>query len=152
MRIVLNLLPILAMILTLTQAKTSKFTASGGIGDLTFFDGSNGVYACETGKVGDYYAAVSEKIFGNKAHCGKCARVYGPKGSVVVKLVDMCVGCAQGDLDVSPEAFEKIADKNDGRIPSTRWSFVPCNQSSSGRKVVARRKSTSRRGAKKNCD
>ncbi|KAJ8655445.1 hypothetical protein O0I10_008939 [Lichtheimia ornata] len=55
-------------------------------------------------------------------NCGKKVKVKGPKGSVTVKIIDTCPGCAKGDLDLSPAAFARIADLDDGRVSIT-WSF-----------------------------
>ena len=59
------------------------------------------------------------------AWCGGCLAVDGPAGSVVVRVVDKCPGCASGDLDLSREAFAAIADPKRGRVPVT-WREAPC--------------------------
>lgn len=46
-------------------------------------------------------------------------------GEVTVRIVDLCPECASGDLDLSPEAFQRIAPLADGRVPIT-WTEVPC--------------------------
>ncbi|KAG1084906.1 hypothetical protein G6F42_021601 [Rhizopus arrhizus] len=56
-------------------------------------------------------------------NCGRRITATGPKGSVTVKVVDTCPGCANGDLDLSPAAFAKIADMDAGRVPVT-WSWA----------------------------
>jgi rare lipoprotein A (peptidoglycan hydrolase) len=58
--------------------------------------------------------------------CGKCIEVKGPKGSVVVKVLDKCPECKKGAVDLSKSAFEKIADVSAGRVPSS-WVEVPCS-------------------------
>ncbi|ORX69079.1 barwin-like endoglucanase, partial [Linderina pennispora] len=79
----------------------------------------------------DMIAAISAPQYGTTANpnnapiCGKCALVNGPKGQVKVKIVDRCPVCKTGDLDLSPSAFEKIGNFDDGRI-SISWSFVDC--------------------------
>jgi expansin (peptidoglycan-binding protein) len=60
--------------------------------------------------------------------CGACVNVTGPQGSVTVRIVDQCPECAQGDLDLSPEAFEMVSPLSAGRIPIT-WHEVPCDVS-----------------------
>jgi expansin (peptidoglycan-binding protein) len=75
--------------------------------------------------------------------CGRSISVTGPKGTVIVKVVDRCPVCnsvsennpihdknnilvlsfLQGDLDLSPAAFNQIADPTDGRIPID-WHFL----------------------------
>ena len=55
-----------------------------------------------------------------------CADVDGPNGSVRVRIVDLCPECASGDLDLSPQAFDQIAERAQGRVPIT-WTFVACD-------------------------
>jgi expansin (peptidoglycan-binding protein) len=42
-----------------------------------------------------------------------------------VRIVDLCPGCASGDLDFSESAFAEIADPALGRVPIS-WRFVSC--------------------------
>lgn len=72
-------------------------------------------------------AAMNAPDYGDSAPCGACARVTGPGGSgpIVVRVVDSCPGCAGGDLDLSPQAFELLAPLEEGRIDIT-WEYVPC--------------------------
>jgi len=58
----------------------------------------------------------------SKALCGKSITVNGPLGSVTVTIVDTCMGCASGSVDLSPAAFNKIADQAQGRVPIS-WSY-----------------------------
>ncbi len=53
------------------------------------------------------------------AACGGYLDVTGPKGSVRVKVVDKCPECAAGHIDLSREAFTKIANPVDGIVPIT---------------------------------
>ncbi|KAI9315201.1 RlpA-like double-psi beta-barrel-protein domain-containing protein-containing protein [Dichotomocladium elegans] len=59
----------------------------------------------------------------NNPNCGKTITINGPKGSVNVKVVDTCPGCSYGDIDLSPAAFEKIADLSAGRV-QIDWTFA----------------------------
>ena len=70
-------------------------------------------------------AAINEADYAGSAPCGACAEVEGPQGTITVRIVDRCPGCAVGDLDLSPQAFEMIAPLVDGRVDIT-WRFVPC--------------------------
>jgi expansin (peptidoglycan-binding protein) len=58
----------------------------------------------------------------NNPLCGKYINATGPKGSVRVKIVDTCPPCVKGDLDLSPAAFNEIADFAAGRVPIS-WTF-----------------------------
>ncbi|ORY91061.1 RlpA-like double-psi beta-barrel-protein domain-containing protein-containing protein, partial [Syncephalastrum racemosum] len=55
----------------------------------------------------------------NNPNCGRKINVTGPKGKVTVKIVDTCPVCKSGDVDLSPAAFAKIADLDQGRIGIT---------------------------------
>ncbi|KAI8099093.1 RlpA-like double-psi beta-barrel-protein domain-containing protein-containing protein [Halteromyces radiatus] len=74
----------------------------------------------------DMVAALNTKQFGDKSkdnkNCGKQVEITGPNGtSVKVKLIDGCDTCAEGDIDLSPAAFEKIASFSHGSI-SIKWT------------------------------
>ncbi len=73
-------------------------------------------------------AALNQPDWAGSGFCGACADVTGPKGSVRIRIVDLCPECKTGDLDFSPQAFAKIADMAAGRVPIT-WTFVACDVS-----------------------
>jgi expansin (peptidoglycan-binding protein) len=73
-------------------------------------------------------AAMNAAQYGTAAYCGACLNVKGPKGSVVVRVVDKCPGCSRGSVDLSRQAFAKIADLSAGRVP-IEWTVVPCDTS-----------------------
>jgi expansin len=50
----------------------------------------------------------------------------GADGEVTVRIVDRCPECPAGDVDFSPEAFERIAPLEAGRVPIV-WEWVPCD-------------------------
>jgi expansin (peptidoglycan-binding protein) len=68
-------------------------------------------------------AAMNAAQYDTAALCGAYVRVMGPKGSVTVRIVDLCPGCKAGDLDLSREAFAQIADLAQGRVAIT-WQVV----------------------------
>lgn len=70
-------------------------------------------------------AAMNGPDYERAAWCGACVEVTGPQGSVVVRVVDQCPGCARGDLDLSREAFAKIAALDTGRV-AISWREVAC--------------------------
>jgi expansin (peptidoglycan-binding protein) len=73
-------------------------------------------------------AAMDMPEWNGSAPCGECVAVKGPKGSVTVRIVDLCPGCETGHLDLSMQAFAAIADVSAGRVPIT-WQVVPCDVS-----------------------
>ena len=68
-------------------------------------------------------AAINRPDFNGSAACGEYVLVKGPKGTVTVRIVDLCPGCAQGDLDLSQEAFALIANLAQGRVAIT-WQVI----------------------------
>ncbi|KAJ1893815.1 hypothetical protein LPJ66_005546 [Kickxella alabastrina] len=101
-------------------------------GDGTYYNPSVGTGSCGTlNSDSELVAAINAPQYGtdanpnNAAVCGKCILVKGPNGQVKVTVVDKCPPCKQGDLDLSPAAFEQIAEFDQGRVPIT-WQFVSC--------------------------
>ena len=71
-------------------------------------------------------AAMDQPEWNGSAVCGECVAVTGPKGSVTVRIVDLCPGCEMGHLDLSQQAFAQIADVSAGKVPIT-WKVVACD-------------------------
>ena len=93
-------------------------------GEATYYN-AEGLGACGIQTPPDYLvAAINDEQY-SKANCGRCVSVTGPKGTVVVRILDKCPGCDSGDLDLSITAFTKIADKSAGRV-KIKWRFVDC--------------------------
>lgn len=70
-------------------------------------------------------AAMDAAEWNGSAVCGECVAITGPKGSVTVRIVDQCPDCEQGHLDLSQEAFAKIADVSAGNVAIT-WQVTSC--------------------------
>lgn len=71
-------------------------------------------------------AAMDQPEWNGSAVCGECVAVTGPKGSVTVRIVDLCPECEAGHLDLSQQAFAQIADVSAGKVAIT-WKVVPCD-------------------------
>ena len=99
-------------------------TTSLNSGEATYYY-ATGAGACGFGaSPGDLMvAAMNAPDYNNSAVCGEYVLVNGPNGSVMVRIVDLCPGCASGDLDLSQEAFALIAPLSRGRVPIT-WQVV----------------------------
>jgi hypothetical protein len=65
------------------------------------------------------YVALSTPEYAKAARCGGYLEVSGPAGSVRVKVVDQCPGCAAGQIDLSETAFARLAPLSAGRIDVT---------------------------------
>lgn len=67
--------------------------------------------------------AMNAAEYDHAAYCGAYLHVNGPKGTVVVRVVDLCPECQAGHLDLSREAFAQIADLYLGRVDIT-WQLI----------------------------
>ena len=112
---------------TIKKSKASSSSSGDYSGDATYY--GTGLGSCGwTSKDSEYIVALNHGQMANGANsnknpnCGRSITATGPKGSVTVKVVDTCPGCANGDLDLSPAAFAKIADMAAGRVPVS-WSW-----------------------------
>ena len=109
----------------------SAITVGTYSGQGTFYE--LGLVAC-----GQYYtdadavAAISYKLFdqngtpnpNNNPHCNQRIRVFRGSKHVDVAIVDRCAGCeGTYDVDLSPTAFDKLADESEGRVGIT-WSYL----------------------------
>lgn len=110
-----------------TKKNASSSGSSSYSGDATYY--GTGLGSCgHDSKDTDLIVALNYRQMDNGANpnknplCGKKITAKGPSGSVTVTIVDTCPGCAEGDLDLSPAAFSKIANMALGRVPVT-WSF-----------------------------
>lgn len=98
-------------------------TASG---EGTYYD-ADGTGNCSfEADPGRMVAAMNAADYAGAAWCGACIRVSGPDGDVTVRIVDQCPGCAQGDVDLSREAFALIAPLSAGRV-AISWQEVACD-------------------------
>ncbi|KAJ7270734.1 RlpA-like double-psi beta-barrel-protein domain-containing protein-containing protein [Mycena haematopus] len=61
-------------------------------------------------------------ICGPFCHVPMTATVTHGGKSIQVQIVDRCVGCAEGDIDLTPAAFAALADMSLGRT-SVTWQF-----------------------------
>lgn len=68
-------------------------------------------------------AAMNAPQYATAALCGAHVQVSGPNGSVIVRVVDRCPECRAGHLDLSREAFSRIAPMHLGRVP-IQWRVV----------------------------
>ena len=68
---------------------------------------------------GQLYVALPPSEYGNSAACGSYLQVSGPDGSVTVEVVNQCPECQAGHIDLSEQAFAKIAPLSAGLVPVT---------------------------------
>jgi len=68
-------------------------------------------------------AAMNAPEFDHAAVCGEYVSVTGAKGTIQVRIVDLCPECEAGHLDLSQQAFALIDDIPLGRVPIT-WQVI----------------------------
>lgn len=95
------------------------------MGDGTYYD-ADGTGNCGFDKSSDLMVgAMNHTDYAASAVCGECVTITGPKGDVTIRIVDQCPECQPGDIDLSQEAFAKIADVSAGRVDIS-WKVVSC--------------------------
>jgi expansin len=96
-------------------------------GDGTYYLSADGDGACMFGPSPEDLdvAAMNAPQWAGSGVCGACAVVSGPRGTVHVRIVDLCPECQAGDLDLSPQAFDQIAERAAGRVPIS-WQLEAC--------------------------
>ncbi len=103
-------------------------------GEGTFYGGiagSSGGNCLLPVEKGDYFhCAINNSQYDNSNACGAFVKVTGPLGTITLKVVDRCPECLHGDIDMTQEAFGKIANIEAGRVPIS-WRFVPANSKAS---------------------
>jgi expansin (peptidoglycan-binding protein) len=99
-------------------------------GNATYYSWADGRGACGFDRAGgaNLVAAMNEPDYNGAEACGACVHAVGPDGEVTVRITDLCPECPRGHLDLSPQAFERIAEPRLGRVP-VRWRYVPCDVS-----------------------
>lgn len=97
-------------------------------GEATYYDFADGSGNCGFPATPDdlMVGAMNQVDYAGSAACGACVEVTGPNGTITVRIVDRCPECPEGDIDLSPEAFERIAELSAGRVPIT-WHYTACN-------------------------
>ena len=81
--------------------------AAGGMGNCSY----------PSPAAGQLYVALSPPEYGGSAACGSYLQVNGPDGSVTVEVVDQCPECQAGHIDLSEQAFARIAPLSAGLVP-----------------------------------
>lgn len=108
-----------------TDAKVDAAPPVVFTGEATYY-AADGTGACGfAASPNDLLVAAMNKAQYKRSLCGQCVHVKGPKGEVTVRIVDLCPGCAMGDVDLSEEAFLAISPLSAGRV-KIAWSFVAC--------------------------
>jgi expansin (peptidoglycan-binding protein) len=81
--------------------------AAGGLGNCSY----------PSPPAGQLYVALSPAEYGAAAACGSYLQVTGPDGSVTAEVIDQCPECQAGHIDLSEQAFARIAPLSAGLVP-----------------------------------
>ncbi|MFF4395671.1 expansin EXLX1 family cellulose-binding protein [Streptomyces sp. NPDC001480] len=93
-------------------------------GVATHYDAADGNGACTYGPTSDLMiVAMNHTDYETAKACGAYISVHAGGASVTVRVTNECPECAPGALDLSEQAFAKLAALNAGRIPVT-WSLL----------------------------
>jgi expansin (peptidoglycan-binding protein) len=93
-------------------------------GEATYYDADGGGNCSFDPSPGDLMVgAMNQTDYRNSLICGAYIQVNGPKGAIVIRIVDRCPECPAGNIDLSREAFAEIADLVQGRVPIT-WKLL----------------------------
>ncbi len=101
---------------TLTGARATGQTS----GEATHYElaaGVTGNCSYPSPPAGQLYVALPPPEYGGSAACGSYLQVSGPDGSVTVEVVDQCPECQAGHIDLSEQAFARIAPLSAGLVP-----------------------------------
>lgn len=115
----------------------SGSSSGGGGGDVitdgvaTFYQQGGVAGACgDFHSDSDFVCALQTELYGDinavSPNCGRTIHITNPANgkSVDVVVVDACPTCENGDsIDLSPAAFDQIADPDQGVVPIS-WSFT----------------------------
>lgn len=71
------------------------------------------------------HVAMNHVDYDSSNLCGACIRILGSRGEVIAKVADRCPECKPGDIDMTPQTFNVIANKTEGRNKIS-WQVVPC--------------------------
>ncbi|MFI7576274.1 expansin EXLX1 family cellulose-binding protein [Micromonospora sp. NPDC049497] len=95
-------------------------------GKATFYDskGAGGNCSYPAAPADRLYVALGPSEYAAGAACGGYLDVTGPRGAVRVLVMDQCPECLPGHLDLSREAFARIADPVAGIVPVSYRAVV----------------------------
>ncbi|KAF8481497.1 hypothetical protein JB92DRAFT_3037564 [Gautieria morchelliformis] len=72
----------------------------------------------------EHYSYVGPQTSGNPI-CDRRIQATAPgEKTVTVTVKDKCAACTHFDLDMSPAAFDQLADRSVGRIHAVKWHLL----------------------------
>lgn len=95
-----------------------------GAGDATTYIGV--VNQCTLENDDGMAVAINDPQWDGSAHCGECLEVTGPGGTALLRVVDRCLECPPGGLDLQPPAWLAVTGSEEPGIVAVTWQRVPC--------------------------
>jgi expansin len=114
--------------LLLQLGSTPSGDGASHTGEATYYNEADGGGNCSFDPTPQdlMVGAMNQTDYANSAICGAYVELTGPKGTITIRIVDRCPECPVGNIDLSPQAFAKIADLVKGRVPIT-WRIISPN-------------------------
>ncbi len=109
-----------SVIMPVTGTGPGAIAAAPASGEATHYElaaGGMGNCSYPSPPAGQLYVALSPSEYGGSAACGSYLQVTGPDGSVTAEVVDQCPECQAGHIDLSEQAFARIAPLSAGLVP-----------------------------------
>ncbi|RYP19124.1 hypothetical protein DL765_003540 [Monosporascus sp. GIB2] len=104
----------------LVTVAVSASTAVAFTGDMSWYN--PGLGACgHLNSEADLVVALSSSEYSSDV-CGRRITISGNGRTTAATVVDRCLSCASGSIDVSPVVFDDIAPLELGRVQVT-WEF-----------------------------
>lgn len=118
--------PACASVISPNQASGEAVSPNQASGEATHYvlQPGNGNCSYPAATTDQMYAALSPAEYGSAAACGSYLAVTGPDGSVTVEVVDQCPECRAGHIDLSEQAFARIAQLSAGLVPVTYHTII----------------------------
>ncbi|KAH9942264.1 RlpA-like double-psi beta-barrel-protein domain-containing protein-containing protein [Epithele typhae] len=92
-------------------------------GDATFYEPNGGTGACgHPIQNTDFAVALNPTQYAGGANCGRTITAHFQGASVTATVQDLCPGCGNGGIDLTPSAFQRLASLDRGRI-QVEWDF-----------------------------
>ena len=106
----------------LARSGQATFYAADGAGHCSFLPSPDDLMV----------VALNTADYAGARWCGACLLVRYRDKTLRLRVVDSCPTCAAGDIDLSREAFARLADPDIG-ILDVDWQIVPCELSAAVR-------------------
>jgi expansin len=116
--------PVCASVMTTADAAATGTAQGQTRGEATYYTSPPGNCSYPAPPADQLYVALPPGEYGAAVACGSYLEVTGPNGSVKVQVVDQCPECAAGHIDLSEQAFARIAQASAGLVPVTYHTIV----------------------------